>query len=67
MVPMSGSVISVTAGPSDSILGIGTNYHLYKRNCLTSRWTGPLANSGRVIDVKYGSDGYLYGVGTNKR
>ena len=67
MVPKSGSVIGITAGPNDSIIGIGTNHHLYMRKCLTSRWIGPLANGGKVIDIKYGSGGYLYGVGTNKR
>ena len=66
-IPRSGSVIAITAGPKNSIIGVGTNHRLYMRKRLRARWTGPLLNDGRVIDIKYGADGYLYGVGTDKR
>ena len=69
MVPNSGFVTKIAAGPNkDDIIGIGTDRRLYKRKCFAaSRWVGPLKNSGATIDVKFGSDGYLYGVGTRGR
>ena len=67
MVPNSGYVTSVAAGPNDEIIGIGTNRRLYKRTCFTSPWVGPLRYSGATIDVKFGSDGHLYGVGADKK
>merc|ERR1719384_1542311 len=60
-----------TEGNSDrhlaeiSIVGVGTNYNLYTRNTLTSRWSR-VPNSGDVTSITQLNDGVFLGVGTNK-
>ena len=66
-IPHSGSVTRITKTGNDAIIGIGMDRKLYIRSRYYSRWSGPLKNSDQVIDISMGSDGYLYGIGTNHR
>eukprot|EP00795_Rhopilema_esculentum_P000423 gene423-10093_t len=64
-IPHSGAVTRITKTGNDAIIGIGMDRKLYIRSRYYSRWSGPLRNSGQVIDISMGSDGYLYGIGTD--
>ncbi|XP_065059286.1 uncharacterized protein LOC135686851 [Rhopilema esculentum] len=66
-IPHSGAVTRITKTGNDAIIGIGMDRKLYIRSRYYSRWSGPLRNSGQVIDISMGSDGYLYGIGTDYR
>ena len=68
-VPLSkiGSVTSITVDNYDRIIGIGMNKKLYVKRCFDPYWRGPLKRSGGTIDISFGEDGHLYGVGLNKR
>ena len=67
LIGRSGAVTRLTKTRRDAIIGIGMDKRLYIRRSYNSSWRGPLRNSGRVIDISMGSDGFLYGIGLNKK
>ena len=63
-IPNSGSVVSVTALPNGSLLGVGTDKLLWTRSTLNSEWV-QVPNSGHVSSVAVMPDGSILGAGMN--
>ncbi len=61
-IPNSGSVVSVTALPNGSLLGVGTDKLLWTRSTLNSEWV-QIPNSGHVSSVAVMPDGSILGAG----
>src|SRR4051794_33836523 len=62
--PDSGAVVGVTQLLDGTIVGVGTDHHLYLRATLASRWV-PVPDSGAVTAVLQLQSGRLLGIGTD--